>query len=94
MKRFGGWNEALAAMGIGLASKGRPKGLVKFTREDYDDAVSDFCFHSSAAETNATFAAYEEWVKQELAAGRSRPSGASVRNIYGTWADALRSVKG
>ncbi|MET3203952.1 UNVERIFIED_ORG: hypothetical protein ABIB21_000728 [Arthrobacter sp. UYEF13] len=93
MKRFGGWNEALEAMGIGLASKGRPKGLVKFTREDYDDAVRDFCFHASAAETNATYAAYDEWVKQELAAGRSRPSGASVRNVYGTWADALRSVQ-
>ncbi|MGX5716303.1 hypothetical protein [Arthrobacter sp. MAHUQ-56] len=93
MKRFGGWNEALEAMGIGLASKGRPKGLVKFTREDYDDAVSDFCFYAKAAETNATFAAYDDWVKHELAAGRSRPSGASVRNVYGTWADALRSAQ-
>lgn len=92
-KRFGGWNEALEAMGIGLASKGRPKGLVKFTREDYDDTVSDFCFYAKAAEINATYAAYDDWVKQEQAAGRSRPSGASVRNIYGTWADALRSAQ-
>ncbi|KRE71689.1 hypothetical protein ASG77_11775 [Arthrobacter sp. Soil762] len=93
MKRFGGWNEALEAMGIGTTTQGRPKGLLKFTREDYDDAVRDFCFHASAAETNATFAAYDEWVKQEIAAGHERPSGASVRNIYGTWADALRSVQ-
>ena len=94
MKRFGGWNEALEAMGIGTTKQGRSKGLLKFTREDYDDAVSDFCFYAKAAETNATFAAYDDWVKEELAAGRSRPSGASVRNVYGTWADALRSVKG
>lgn len=94
MKRFGGWNEALEAMGIGTTKQGRSKGLLKFTREEYDDAVSHFCFHATAAETNATYAAYDAWVKQELAAGRSRPSGASVRNIYGTWADALRSVKG
>ncbi|MDQ0617349.1 sigma factor-like helix-turn-helix DNA-binding protein [Arthrobacter globiformis] len=94
MKRFGGWNEALEAMGIGTTRQGRSKGLLKFTREEYDDAVSDFCFHATAAETNATYAAYDDWVKQELAAGRSRPSGASVRNIYRTWADALRSVKG
>jgi hypothetical protein len=94
MKRFGGWNEALEAMGIGTTKRGRSKGLLKFAREDYDDAVSDFCFHATAAETNATYAAYDAWVKQELAAGRSRPAGASVRNIYGTWADALRSVKG
>jgi hypothetical protein len=94
MKRFGGWNEALEAMGIGTTTQGRPKGLLKFTREDYDDAVSDFCIYAKAAATNATYAAYDDWVKQELAAGRSRPSGASVRNIFGTWADALRSVKG
>ena len=93
MKRFGGWNEALEAMGIGTTKQGRSKGLLKFTREDYDDAVTDFCFHAAAAETNATYAGYDEWVKQELAAGRSRPSGASVRNIYGTWADAIRSVQ-
>ncbi|WP_426989893.1 sigma factor-like helix-turn-helix DNA-binding protein [Pseudarthrobacter sp. Y6] len=93
MKRFGGWNEALEAMGVGTITQGRPKGLLKFTREDYDDAVSDFCFFASAAETNATYAAYDEWVKQEVAAGRSRPSGASVRNIYGTWTDAVRSVQ-
>lgn len=93
MKRFGGWNEALETMGIGTTTQGRPKGLLKFTREDYDDAVRDFCFLASAAKTNATYAAYDEWVKQEVAAGRSRPSGASVRNVYGTWADALRSVQ-
>jgi Sigma-70, region 4 len=93
MKRFGGWNEALEAMGIGTTTQGRPKGLVKFTREGYDDAVRDFCFFASAAETNATYAAYDEWVKQEAAGGRSRPSGASVRNIYGTWTDAVRSVQ-
>jgi hypothetical protein len=93
-KRFGGWNEALEAMGIGTTKQGRSKGLLKFTREEYDDAVGDFRFYAKAAETNATYAAYDDWVKHELAAGRSRPSGASVRNIYGTWADALRSVKG
>lgn len=93
MKRFGGWNEALEAMGIGLASKGRPKGLVKFTREDYDDAVRDYCFHASAAEMKATYAGYDTWAKQEIAAGHERPSGASVRNIYGAWADAIRSTQ-
>ena len=93
MKRFGGWNEALDAMGIGTTSQGRPKGLLKFTREDYEDAVRDYCSFAAAAETNATFAAYEGWVRQEVAIGRQRPSGGSVRNIYGTWSDAVRSVQ-
>jgi hypothetical protein len=93
MKRFGGWNEALESMGVGLATKGRPKGLLKFTRDDYGDAVRDFCLFSTAAQTNATYAAYDVWVKQELLAGRERPSGASIRNIYGTWLDAVRAVQ-
>lgn len=93
MKRFGGWNEALEAMGVGTTTQGRPKGLLKFTREDYDDALRDFCVFSAAGETNATYAAYDVWVKQELAAGRDRPSGASIRNIYGTWLDAVRAVQ-
>ncbi|MET4589797.1 sigma factor-like helix-turn-helix DNA-binding protein [Arthrobacter sp. 754] len=93
MKRFGGWNEALEAMGIGTTTQGRPKGLLKFTHEDYEHAVRDFCFFASAAETKATYSGYDTWVKQEIATGRERPSGASVRNIYGTWADAVRSVQ-
>jgi hypothetical protein len=80
-------------MGVGLATKGRPKGLLKFTRDDYDEAVRDFCLFSTAAHTNATYAAYDVWVKQELVAGRERPSGASIRNIYGTWLDAVRAVQ-
>ena len=93
MKRFGGWNEALEAMGIGLASKGRPKGLVKFTREDYDDAVRDYCFYATEAETKATNDGYASWVTEEIFAGRERPSLASVRNVYGTWSHAARSVQ-
>ena len=93
MKRFGGWNEALEEMGIGTTKQGRSKGLLKFTREDYDDAVRDYCFSALAAETKATFAGYDVWVKEEIADGRERPSGASVRNIYGTWMDAVRSVQ-
>lgn len=93
MKRFGGWNEALDAMGIGTTTQGRPKGLLKFTREDYKDAVRDYCSFAAAAEINATYAAYDGWVKQEVVAGRQRPSGASIRNFYGTWSDAIRSVQ-
>lgn len=93
MKRFCGWNEALEEMGIGTTTQGRPKGLLKFTREDYANAVRDYCFSATVAEFNATYAAYEDWVKQEVAMGRPRPSGASVRNVYGTWADAVRSVQ-
>ncbi|MEV5053668.1 sigma factor-like helix-turn-helix DNA-binding protein [Arthrobacter sp. LAR12-1-1.1] len=93
MKRFGGWNECLDAMGIGTASRGRPKGLVKFTRNDYDDAVRDYYAYATAAKTKATNSGYDSWARAERAGGRERPSIASVRGIYGTWSDAVRSVQ-
>ena len=80
-------------MGIGTASRGRPKGLVKFTREDYDDAVRDYCSFAAAAKTKATNSGYDLWARAERAGGRERPSIASVRGIYGTWSDAVRFVQ-
>ncbi|WP_458107208.1 hypothetical protein M1D51_16110 [Arthrobacter sp. R3-55] len=92
-KRFGGWNEGLEAMGIGTAAKGRPKGLLKFTQADYEDAVRNFNRFALSSGVKPTFAGYDAWVKQEIHAGNSRPSGAAVRNIYGTWLDAVRAVQ-
>ena len=94
MKRFGGWNECLVAMGIGTATKGRPKGLVKFTREDYDQAVSDYCLFALETGVKSTIIGYDAWVKTQIVAGQKRPSGASLRNFYGSWSDALRAVQG
>lgn len=93
MKRFGSWNEALEAMGIGTTKRGRSKGLLKFTREDYDNAVRDYCSAALAAQTKATNSGYDMWARAERADGRERPSIASVRGIYGSWSDAVRSVQ-
>ncbi|MGN7198597.1 homing endonuclease associated repeat-containing protein [Arthrobacter sp. SAFR-044] len=93
MKRFGSWNNALEALGIGTTKQGRPKGLLKFTREDYDNAVRDYCASARAANTKATNAGYDVWARAERANGRGRPSIASVRGIYGSWSDAVRSVQ-
>lgn len=92
-KRFGGWNEALEAMGLGTAIKGRPKGLVKFSEQDYDDSVRLFWLECSRSGTNATFDAYEKWASNEVSTGFDAPSGASIRNFYGTWTEAIRSVQ-
>ena len=95
MKRFGGWNEALEAMGVGTTTQGRPKGLLKFTREDYDDAVRDFCsLRRSCRRQTQRMQDTTCGSNRRLAAGRERPSGASVRNIYGTWLDAVRVSAG
>lgn len=91
-KRFGGWNEALESMGLSVAAKGRPKGLIKYTDEEYDEAVSDYCFFAAVEEVKPTFAGYGEWVTEEKLLGNERPSSASVRLYYGSWTDALRAA--
>lgn len=92
MKRFGGWNEALSAFGIATSKRGRAKGLVVFELSDYVDALREFCTLAAERGEKPTYDRYERWVAGELERGVRRPSGASIRNVYGTWLDAVRSV--
>ena len=88
-KRFGGWNDGLAAVGLGTATRGRSKGLVKFTESDYYGSMRDFATDPKAANT---VEGYHRWVVLEADAGRARPSVSSIRNFFGSWGDALRSA--
>lgn len=89
-KRYDGWNDALESMGLATAAKGRQKGLLTFTEDDYAQAIVDFIADSVVSGTEQTFANYEKWVKEQAAAGTRRPSPASIRNFYGAWLPALR----
>lgn len=93
MKRFGGWNDALTAMGLSVAAKGRRKGMLAFDDDDYLAAISDFVTHCNDNDAAATFAAYNAWVVNERAAGVRRPAGASVRNVFDSWGAALRAAQ-
>lgn len=88
-KRFGGWNDGLAAIGLGTASRGRPKGLLKFTEEGYYQAVRDFVNDPCVPNT---VEGYHRWTVLESGEGRIRPSVSSLRNFLGTWGDVLRSA--
>ncbi|UUT36405.1 hypothetical protein [Microbacterium elymi] len=89
-KRYDGWNDALESMGLATAAKGRQKGLLAFSEDDYTQAIVDFIADATESRTEQTFANYEKWVKQQAAAGTRRPSPASIRNFYGAWLPALR----
>lgn len=89
-KRYDGWNDALASMGLATAKKGRQKGLLTFTEEDYAQSIVDFIADATASGTEQTFANYDKWVKEQASAGIRRPSPASIRNFYGAWLTALR----
>ncbi|WP_430297739.1 sigma factor-like helix-turn-helix DNA-binding protein [Sinomonas sp. B1-1] len=87
-KRFGGWNDGLAAIGLGTSARGRSKGLLKFTEDDYREAMNDFV---ADPDRKRTVESYHEWVVMEGDVGRTRPSVASIRNVFGSWGDAVRA---
>jgi hypothetical protein len=93
MKRLGGgyWAEALRNIGL-TAERGRERGLLRFTENDYDNAVVDFLAQANATGQAPTFEAYSDWVESEDRAGRRRPSPAAVRMRYTNWNNAKRMV--
>jgi predicted DNA-binding protein YlxM (UPF0122 family) len=94
MKRLGDgyWAEALRNIGLTPNERGRERGLLRFTEDDYDNAVVDFLAQANVTGQAATFDAYHEWVESEDRAGRRRPSDASVRLRDTSWNDAKRMV--
>jgi hypothetical protein len=90
MKRFSGWNDALASIGLATATRGRSKGLVVFTEMEYRDTVIDFLAACEKQTTTPTYAAYGVWAASMRDAGERRPSSAAVRNFYGSWLRAMR----
>jgi hypothetical protein len=90
IKRFSGWNDALTAIGLATANRGRTKGLVVFTEKEYVDAVIDFLSVSETSGTTPTYAAYGAWALSRREAEDRRPSSAAVRNFYGSWLRAMR----
>lgn len=91
-KRYDGWNDALESMGLATAAKGRAKGLLAFSKEDYGRAIRDFIADAASDGVEQTFANYDGWVKAQSASGVRRPSPASIRNFYGAWLAALRQA--
>jgi hypothetical protein len=94
MKRLGGgyWAEALRNIGLTPDERGRERGLLRFTENDYDNAVVDFLAQANATGRPPTFEAYGDWVESEDRAGRRRPSAPAVRLRYTNWNNAKRMV--
>lgn len=84
----GAWNDALHAVGIPTAKTGRARGTSHFSSEDFRKALTDF----SETSESVSYSAYQKWVKAEREQGRERPAGATVRNTFGLWSEAMRHV--
>ncbi|WP_349827831.1 hypothetical protein [Brevibacterium litoralis] len=94
----GYWNEAMDAVGYsagasGAGNAGRARGSGRFSPEDYRAVMRTFLAHVEEAGGSASFAAFTAWAKEENTAGRRHPSGAAVRNHFGSWEDAKASAE-
>ncbi|QEH92163.1 hypothetical protein FV141_00385 [Dermacoccus abyssi] len=90
MKRLGNgsWSTAMTSLGL-TTNSGRTRGTGSFSDDDYRFAVAEFL--DAAADddnrsvTSDSFAQYTAWAKARTAAGAKRPSGAAVRQHFGSW---------
>ena len=89
MKRFDGlWNNALTSIGLQAATGRRPGGL-RYTSDDYRNAIRLYHDWAVSQKRTPSYAGYQAWQKSQET---RYPSGASVRQHFLTWADAILSV--
>lgn len=89
----GSWSGALTRFGLALPAPSRPRGNRRFAEGDYRDAVRDFLVHCSEAGIPATFSAYGSWSAARREAGIAVPTGATLRQRFGTWSGALAAPR-
>ena len=89
MKRFGGlWNKALESIGL-TGSSGRRSGGIVYSDSDYCEAIALYHAWITSQGRHPSYAGYQDWLST---VDERYPSGASVRQHFGTWADAILSL--
>ncbi|AMM19462.1 hypothetical protein AX769_04035 [Frondihabitans sp. PAMC 28766] len=94
MKRLGQgyWDDAMTSAGLGTSGRGRARGLLLFSEEDYRDAVAHFIQDRNSVNASTGSAHYEPWREREMQGNRSRPSLPAIRNKFETWQAAIRAA--
>ena len=93
-KRSNGyWNDALAGLGIQVKS-GRQRGTVKFTEQEYLQALRDFLLWAETNGLSPSVAAYGVW-SSDGGKGQvpGRPSSAAIRQRFNTWRTAIMTAR-
>ncbi|GAB3847069.1 hypothetical protein [Nesterenkonia populi] len=95
LKRAGGsWNQALRQVGLAVSEQRAEGtfGAAKFSPGHFRSALRKFQQHASESGSSTSYQNYLRWRKAHAAAGREDlPSGAAIRNAYGTWKAALEA---
>nr|WP_301281157.1 5'-methylthioadenosine/S-adenosylhomocysteine nucleosidase [Arcanobacterium phocae] len=91
IKRFDGyWNEALKAIGL-VTRQGRVRGGIKYSSEDYQSAMNKYIAYARSNGFTPSFAGYSDFAKTGMNKSKV-PSGAAIRQHFGSWSKALNSV--
>ena len=90
IKRFNGyWNDALSHVGFRVQT-GRKRGGLKFSDQDYLNALRNFATWASRQSISPSYKAYQAWVKE---CGDAKvPSGAAIRQRFGSWRTATQQA--
>lgn len=92
IKRIGGyWNEALSSIGLNVRS-GRKRGGLRFTEKAYVAALRSFASWCARNSVSPSYKAYTQWVAQTDKKGKV-PSGAAIRQRYGSWSEATKVAR-
>ena len=91
IKRFNGyWNDALTSLGL-TPRRGRSRGGLKFTPDDYLFAIRSYIVDSRHSRRQPSFNHYSTWLAESGNAGKL-PSGAAIRQRFGSWREALNAA--
>lgn len=92
IKRFGGyWNEALSSIGLNVRS-GRKRGGLRFSEKSYISALRSFASWCARNSVSPSYKAYTQWVARTNKKGKV-PSGAAIRQRYGSWSEATKTAR-
>lgn len=92
IKRSGGyWNDALSSIGLNVHS-GRKRGGLRFTEKSYISALRSFAVWCARNSVSPSYKAYTQWVAKTDRKGKV-PSGAAIRQRYGSWSEATKAAR-
>lgn len=90
----GNWNDALLALGLRPASRGRAQGSGRFDEASIVPVLAEFLAACEAGGESATIGGYAQWSRERRGEGRGDvPSQATIRQRFGTWGRALEAVR-
>lgn len=90
--RLGGrWSTAMEICGLSAAQDGALGKLnVRFTDDDRMNALRNFFDHCEQTGITPSYSAYTKWSRNQ---DTRVPSGASLRQVYGTWNRAVSLIR-